>query len=418
MSLVFRVLFQGDTTNLDAAFRRAANAAEKWGDSVAKSVSNRFASLFAADRIISAIESAAKEGLKFAADIKDAADQTKTTTDEVQRLTLAAAAVGLTFDDVASAMSNLGRARKEAALSDGEARDQLKRYGVSLEDVQNPLKSNLDLLRQIAAATKGADFNSAQLQDFRDLFGKRGDKLAAVFEEFDKAKDKPLITKEEVDRLDQANKKLEEFNRRKTIFEGTLASLFIETHTHEGFHNRIAELYAEAAKKNPPASKINENQYASPIGPPIRGRQLYPHIEPTSPAELDAMKGMLEIFSKVAEFNKIANRTKGTRRDKLLDIRRLIQSAEEIGTDGIVNSEQSGQLRLSAIAKLRGLREDISGPLRFDVNAAQQVGAKVSTPPGQSENNRLLNRLIAVERQLIAALQKTTGQAQDLGSYQ
>lgn len=147
-----------------------------------------------------------KSALEYASGLKDSAEQAGLTTMEVQKLGKAAKATGLSFDDFGQALSQLDVHRREAAEGNEEMQAVFHRFGVSLEDLNNPALRHIDLLKKITAGTKEMD--SATRLQLRDLLGRRGDKLGAALELVPGIKEDTLISDAAIQRLDEAEKRL------------------------------------------------------------------------------------------------------------------------------------------------------------------------------------------------------------------
>lgn len=146
-----------------------------------------------------------------AGNIKDLSEQTGISTKDVQKLEIAAARSGLKFEDMATALSKMGAARREAAEGNDALRQMFDRYGVSLADLQDPTKNNLELLQQMSEALLRMEINPAVRQEMRDLLGKAGDKLITVIQELNNQKTPSLISDDDIEQIDKATKKMEEF---------------------------------------------------------------------------------------------------------------------------------------------------------------------------------------------------------------
>lgn len=147
-----------------------------------------------------------KSALDYASGLKDSAEQAGLTTMEVQKLGKAAKATGLSFDDFGQALSQLDVHRREAAEGNEEMQAVFHRFGISLEDLNNPALRHIDLLKKITAGTKEMD--SATRLQLRDLLGRRGDKLGAALELVPGIKEDTLISDAAIQRLDEAEKRL------------------------------------------------------------------------------------------------------------------------------------------------------------------------------------------------------------------
>jgi hypothetical protein len=141
--------------------------------------------LFALAAAVAAGSLVAKKGIEQIAEIKDFSEQSDEATTTVQHLTNAAKKSGLEFGNFQTALSAGRNSRQEALQSSKELRDKFASLGITLEDLQDPGKSTLDLMRQIVRTAKDVHSDSFR-SAFRDLFGKGSDKLIAPLLELER----------------------------------------------------------------------------------------------------------------------------------------------------------------------------------------------------------------------------------------
>ena len=141
-----------------------------------------------------------------AGEIKDKSEQTGLNTTEVQALGKAARKTGLDFNDFASALGNIDSQRRAAAEGNEEMRATFARFGVTLDDLQNPQLRHIDLLNKVAAAGKNA--SAADRVALRDLLGRRGERLGAALAEVGGIKAEDLVSPEAIARLDAYDKQM------------------------------------------------------------------------------------------------------------------------------------------------------------------------------------------------------------------
>ena len=150
--------------------------------------------------------------------IKDLGDQYGITTDEVQKADVALRQNGLQFENLGQSLQKVGQARRDAVEGNDELRDSFARYGVTLADLNNPQLRNYDLILKIAAAIKDQNLTARDQVELTDLLGHRSLKLLTTLQELHKFDSLKIFTAEDVQRIDQANKKLEELHRRLKVF--------------------------------------------------------------------------------------------------------------------------------------------------------------------------------------------------------
>lgn len=146
---------------------------------------------------IAAIFGLVREMIAFAGATKDASEQLDTAIGEVVALDQVARAGGLSLGDFAAALGQLGVQRRSAAEGNDELVEKFKRFGVTLDDLQNPSLRNIDLMRKMSRAM--GELSAADRTSLRDLLGRRGDRLASALSDLEGIK--PDANLEEAIRL-------------------------------------------------------------------------------------------------------------------------------------------------------------------------------------------------------------------------
>ena len=150
---------------------------------------------------------AIKSALAFADQLSDSAEQMGVTTSEFQRLEIAAGRAGVGIGDFQTALSQIDVARREAGEGNEELQAQFKRFGVTLDDIQNPALRHLDILKKIAAQSGNTD--AAGRAAMKQLLGRRGDRLGGALAEMGQVGENEIVSDASVARLDELNKKVE-----------------------------------------------------------------------------------------------------------------------------------------------------------------------------------------------------------------
>lgn len=148
--------------------------------------------------------------------IKDLADQFNVTTEEMQKLDAAAKQNALSFDNVGAALVRLGQARRDAAEGNENLLAVFSKFGVSLNDLQNPALRNVDLLNKIGAAVAGMNLTARDRTELNDLLGKMGEKLEVVLRDAAKIEGLQIITDDHIRRIDEADKAVQRLGRNIT----------------------------------------------------------------------------------------------------------------------------------------------------------------------------------------------------------
>jgi hypothetical protein len=146
------------------------------------------------------------KGVQAIEEVKDLAEQTGLTTSEVQKLTKAAPSSGLEFGNFQTALSAGTATRKEAVESSEKLRKVYEALGITVKDLNNPLKTQLDLMRQ---ATQNGDTNSVAFRTaFRQAFGRGSEKLISPLANMENQTG-PIISQRSVEAVDRLAKAFE-----------------------------------------------------------------------------------------------------------------------------------------------------------------------------------------------------------------
>jgi len=171
-----------DTSGFEGGLKKAESAATGFAGSMTAKVGGALAGAFS----IAAVTAMANKINEAAVEVEHLAKQYSLTTDEVQLLQKATGKLGLEFGNVAGAIGRIQKARA-IALGGGEQGDKALNLfgalGVSEANVLNPVRSVVDLMKEIAAqAEKGVRPLSAQKAEF-ELLGKNSIQLKSIMVE-------------------------------------------------------------------------------------------------------------------------------------------------------------------------------------------------------------------------------------------
>jgi hypothetical protein len=199
-----------DGSGWDATLRKASRSVDHLTNEGLSELKGIIAGAFT----VGAVESFIHSTIEAVAQIKDFSEQSGLTTDEVQKLQIAAEKTGLSFEDFQTALSKLGKARKEAAEGNNELRITLAKYGATLESLNNPMLTNLGLLDEMKERIASLSKTAAGREELKEFFGRGGDKLAVAIETYAHLpKDVTLIKEKELENIDQVEKKLKGIER-------------------------------------------------------------------------------------------------------------------------------------------------------------------------------------------------------------
>lgn len=194
-----------NTTGFDQGLSKAGKQASAFGSGLKTVLAGAFS--------VAAITGFVKGIADTVGRIKDLSEQFGVTTDEVQNIDYAMKQSGMSFEDFGAAMNKLGPARREAATGNQELADTFAKFGVSAEDLQNPLLSNKDILMKVAEAMRGTNVTAADQAAIMDLLGPKAARLANVLAGLDGFEAPSMFSEEDIAAIDQISKELELFWR-------------------------------------------------------------------------------------------------------------------------------------------------------------------------------------------------------------
>lgn len=197
---------QLDGSGWEAALRKAEQGVEHLGREGVGTLKNQILEAFS----IGAIEEFARRTIEYGAQIQKSAEQFELTTDEVQKLSIAAEHLGLQFTDIATAIDKIGKLRKDAGEHEGDALKEMEKWGISLDNIRDPALRNIDLLSKMREKVEELGHTAEGRQELRDFFGRGGGRMVAVLEELKNASPIKLVDKEDVKQLDEIEKHLQD----------------------------------------------------------------------------------------------------------------------------------------------------------------------------------------------------------------
>ena len=115
-----------------------------------------------------------KEGMELAAEMDEVSRELGISTEEVSALKHAAEETDVEFGTFTSRMERFNRQIAEAAGGTGDLKDTFRDYGIELRDNQDQVRSQTDLLLDIADAMEGASDHTERLDIATAAFGNRG----------------------------------------------------------------------------------------------------------------------------------------------------------------------------------------------------------------------------------------------------
>lgn len=338
-----------DGSGWEATMRRAEKGVTNLGNEALGALKGQIAAAFA----VGAVEEFIRRTVESVYKIKNLSEQFDLSTDQVQKYSRAAEHVGLQFEDVGRAIDKLGKTRKEAGEKEGEALHELEKYGLTLEDIRNPLLQNIDLIEKMRGKMEELARTAEGRQELQEFFGRGGARFGAVFDEADKQKDIVLISSDNIDRIDKAVKG---FQDMKLILEaiasgplGDIAKIFNAIGSPNNKLVKFLEKYAESdmlrliasfIKDAPNYTVRNPDQYdpdkqSSPPTPIFQKKENQELWEQLHEAEQENRLAGLSQEQKITELKQeqleLAEKIKGETGDaQLTDQIKFVKNSTEI----------------------------------------------------------------------------------------
>lgn len=208
-----------DTTEFSAGVKRATTDMDKLKSDIQKrnaSFGGSFAKVgasIAAAFSFAAIGQFAKMASETVGTIKDMSDLLGTSYEETQKLGYAAKSAGLSFDFVVGAMQQIENQKTRAMAGDKSANALFAALGI------DPSQSALEILkRAVESSRRGVNENAAAVQ----LLGEKVGKLKMLVKELNEQPKISLISNEEIEAIDAANKSAEKaiYNLKTAVVSG------------------------------------------------------------------------------------------------------------------------------------------------------------------------------------------------------
>jgi hypothetical protein len=202
---------------------RGLTDAQKSFNSFASTIKGHLAGAFTAGTVIAFTKSIHDTVNR----IKDLSEQFGVTTDEVQKTDHALKQSGLQFENLATALASMTKARRDAVEGNIELRQTFEKYGITLSALNSPQTRTYDILVQMSEAMAEGNLTARDQADLMDLLGPKALKLANVLAQLSKTSPPVLVRSEDVIAIDEAAKAYERMaTAAKAIAARPLAAEF------------------------------------------------------------------------------------------------------------------------------------------------------------------------------------------------
>lgn len=384
-----------DGTGFKAGLKEAEVAANKFANSIGSELKGQLATAFGAGALIAFV----KDALHSTAALKDLAEQSHMTTDEVQYATEAAKDMGLEFSDVAQAERQFNQQRREAAEGNEELRKTFAKYGMTLADLNDPQIKFFDFLIRASAAMEGMSDEEKQrgLSELHDMLGKMGPKLQEFIKQLNEARNTPIVDKDTINDIDAAEDALGKLWRRAkgeaamNLTGRPLLDLFKAT-----FGTSLSEMIFGKEPASP-APLPGLGGGAWPPGAMFEDKAAQKAADERAAAfqkdNADAIKDLTEAAFKFTVANA---RTSGEKRaileDELGGVLQDIRAAESLSGGPSTGSLRDRKTAFDLLTQLSGLKNE---PLEAgSLTKVGQFGGRNLVSGGESEVVRAAKELL------------------------
>lgn len=189
-----------DTADFQAGVKRAQSAASGLGNDIRSHFGSGLKSIgasVAAAFSVAAVTGFASRVAETAGEIKDMSELLETSTDEVQRLQIAAQEADVPFAKIITSFQRIEQMKASAAIGDEKAKGLFQILGI------DPSKNSIDILKNaVNASERGARENAAAF----DLLGGKVVHLKRVVSELNALPKIELISEQALNTIDRAEK--------------------------------------------------------------------------------------------------------------------------------------------------------------------------------------------------------------------
>ena len=163
-----------DSTSFEMGLKRAQGLGEKFGNSFKNAVTSRLSAALS----VAAVTSFAHSVAQAADRVGELAEQLNISTDDVQKLEMAAKLYGVKFEAVASAIVRINDARTAALSTDGAQRAAFEKLGMSVTFLSDRSLGSEQVLMRLGEILNANKNNADMMAAAADLLGLKLTKAA------------------------------------------------------------------------------------------------------------------------------------------------------------------------------------------------------------------------------------------------
>ena len=195
-----------DTVAFESGAKRAQSMATKLGSNLKGTISGQLGAALGVASIIGFTKSV----INLGDEIGDLSEQMNISTDDVQRLQVAAGQTGVKFETIAKGLVNVGQARLKAVEGAGKERAAFEALGLSLEEVNNGNITNIATAQKLQVAFEASGKSAEAQASMIEIFGVKAFQSALAINSLKELGPIELITQDQIKKLGEVNDKLDE----------------------------------------------------------------------------------------------------------------------------------------------------------------------------------------------------------------
>jgi hypothetical protein len=218
-----------DISPFTRGLNAAQNAGKRTADVFARDIGPSIKEGLFGALSVGAFAGGAKQLLDYAGRVNDLSEQFGLARQEIQTLAGAAEDSGIEFERLGGALDKIGQSRRDAAQGNAKLREEFAKFGISLADLNDPAKTNLELLKAIGVALATMTPTAAIRESFGELVGEKGQRLLELVKTLKELKPVSILSDEEIGIVDKIGEQMGTTLRElKILGTRALADVFRE----------------------------------------------------------------------------------------------------------------------------------------------------------------------------------------------
>jgi hypothetical protein len=213
--------------------------------------------------------------------------------EEVQKIEILAGRTGVKAEVIGNALIRFSAIRRKAAEGDRESSDLLKKYGVSLNDVNDKSKSNLELVTELSSQYLEVSDSAEAQADALEIAGEKGQRVLSILAGIKELGPITLISQEDIAAIGSFADSLDELKRQAMVAAAPKLGFWADV------IKRANEIESVDPHGTPFLGSLVENMFGWNPNTSIKGDMLLEGIKtPSQIAREEWAKSWSDIHSK------------------------------------------------------------------------------------------------------------------------